>query len=51
MQMEDLLIEIKDLHVEFDVRQGIVKAVDGLDLDIKRGKTTGVIGESGCGSL
>jgi len=43
------LIEVKDLHVEFDVRAGTVKAVDGLFLDIYRGKTMGVIGESGCG--
>ncbi len=44
-----LLVEIKDLHVEFDVRAGIVKAVDGLNFDIRRGQTMGVIGESGCG--
>jgi peptide/nickel transport system ATP-binding protein len=43
------LIEVKDLHVEFDVRAGIVKAVDGMFLDINRGQTVGVIGESGCG--
>jgi oligopeptide/dipeptide ABC transporter ATP-binding protein len=45
----DVLIEVKDLHVEFDVRAGIVKAVDGLYLTIRRGQTVGVIGESGCG--
>jgi len=43
------LIEVKDLRVEFDVRAGIVKAVDGLSMTINRGKTLGVIGESGCG--
>jgi peptide/nickel transport system ATP-binding protein len=43
------LIEVKDLRVEFDVRAGIVKAVDGLTLTIQRGRTLGVIGESGCG--
>ncbi len=43
------LIEVKNLRIEFDVRAGIVKAVDGLDLTINRGKTLGVIGESGCG--
>jgi oligopeptide/dipeptide ABC transporter ATP-binding protein len=43
------LIEVKDLRVEFDVRAGVVKAVDGLSLDIYRGRTMGVIGESGCG--
>jgi peptide/nickel transport system ATP-binding protein len=45
----NLLIDIKDLRVEFDVRAGIVKAVDGLNFDIRRGQTMGVIGESGCG--
>jgi oligopeptide/dipeptide ABC transporter ATP-binding protein len=43
------LIEVKDLRVEFDVRQGVIKAVDGLNLTINRGQTVGVIGESGCG--
>src|SRR5919108_2375001 len=43
------LVEVKDLRVEFDVRDGVVKAVDGLNLTIHRGKTLGAIGESGCG--
>ena len=43
------LVEVRDLRVEFDVRAGIVKAVDGLNLTIHRGRTLGVIGESGCG--
>jgi len=45
----DTLVEVKDLKVEFDVREGIIKAVDGLSLEVKRGRTLGVIGESGCG--
>ena len=47
--MSDPLIEIKDLKVEFDVRDGIVHALDGVTFTIERGKTLGVIGESGCG--
>jgi oligopeptide/dipeptide ABC transporter ATP-binding protein len=47
--MSDLLVEVNDLRVEFDVRAGVVKAVDGLNLAINRGQTVGVIGESGCG--
>ncbi len=43
------LIEVRDLKVEFDIRGGVVKAVDGLTYDIKRGQTVGIIGESGCG--
>ena len=47
--MTEPLIEVKDLRVQFAVRDGIVKAVDGLNMTIYRGKTLGVIGESGCG--
>jgi ABC-type dipeptide/oligopeptide/nickel transport system ATPase component len=49
MTEKPLLVEIKDLKVEFDVRDGIVKAVDGATFEIRRGQTMGVIGESGCG--
>jgi oligopeptide/dipeptide ABC transporter ATP-binding protein len=45
----DPLINVKDLHVEFDVRDGIVHAVDGASFTIYRGQTLGIIGESGCG--
>ena len=48
-EQKEPLIEVRDLLVEFDVRAGVVKAVDGLSLDIYRGKTMGLIGESGCG--
>ncbi|MBN2501827.1 MAG: ABC transporter ATP-binding protein [Anaerolineales bacterium] len=47
--MSEPLVEIKDLKVQFDVRDGIVKAVDGATFTINRGETLGVIGESGCG--
>ena len=47
--MSDLLVEVKSLKVQFDVRDGIVKAVDGATFEIYRGQTLGVIGESGCG--
>jgi peptide/nickel transport system ATP-binding protein len=47
--MAEPLVEVKDLRVEFNVREGIVKAVDGFTLTINRGETVGVIGESGCG--
>lgn len=45
----DFLIEIKDLKTYFYMNQGIVKAVDGVNMAIRRGKTLGVVGESGCG--
>jgi peptide/nickel transport system ATP-binding protein len=45
----DPLVTVKDLHVDFDVRDGIVHAVDGCSFNIYRGQTLGIIGESGCG--
>ena len=48
--MEDkLLIEMKDLRVHFSIDEGILKAVDGVDLAIYEGRTLGLVGESGCG--
>ena len=43
------LVEIKDLRVYFHLSEGIVRAVDGVDFKLKRGRTLGVVGESGCG--
>ena len=47
--MKQPLVEIKDLNVHFEVRDGTVKAIQGASFDIIRGQTTGIIGESGCG--
>ena len=46
---DDVLMSVRDLRIRFDVRDGIVNAVDGANFTIQRGKTLGVIGESGCG--
>lgn len=43
------ILEIDDLHTYFFTDQGTVKSVDGVSFDIPRGKTVGVVGESGCG--
>jgi peptide/nickel transport system ATP-binding protein len=43
------LLEIRDLHVSFATRDGIVHAVDGVSLSVDRGRTLGVVGESGSG--
>jgi oligopeptide/dipeptide ABC transporter ATP-binding protein len=45
----DTLVEIKDLRTYFYLAEGVVHAVEGVDLTIKRGQTLGVVGESGCG--
>ena len=43
------LLEIKDLRSYFFTEDGVVKAVDGLDLKVRRGEVMGLVGESGCG--
>jgi peptide/nickel transport system ATP-binding protein/oligopeptide transport system ATP-binding protein len=43
------LLEIRNLKTYFDVRGGILKAVDEVSLKIKMGETLGLVGESGCG--
>ena len=47
--MSDALLKITGLETHFFTPEGIVKAVDGVSFDIPRGKTLGVLGESGCG--
>lgn len=43
------VLEVNNLKVYFYLDIGVVKAVDGVDFIIERGKTLGIIGESGCG--
>jgi peptide/nickel transport system ATP-binding protein len=43
------IVEFDDLHTYFFTDIGTVKAVDGVSFDVPRGKTVGVVGESGCG--
>jgi peptide/nickel transport system ATP-binding protein len=43
------LLEIRGLQTEFVTDDGVVRAVDGVDLAIDRGETLGLVGESGCG--
>src|SRR5678815_3299329 len=45
----DLLIDVRNLRTHFFTDDGVVKAVDGVSFPIYKGKTLGVVGESGCG--
>ena len=53
--MKEYIIQIKDLRKHFPVKNvwgtdiALVKALDGVDLNIEEGKTFGIVGESGCG--
>ena len=47
--MTDTLLDIRGLKTWFATDDGMVRAVDGVDLKIGRGETVGVVGESGCG--
>ncbi|MCB0105542.1 MAG: ABC transporter ATP-binding protein [Caldilineaceae bacterium] len=49
MSQNELLIEIKNLKTHFFTDEGIVRAVDGVDMTIYRNKTLCIVGESGCG--
>ena len=47
--MRDAILEVRDLVTAFDTDAGRVTAVDGVSFDVPRGKTLGIVGESGCG--
>ena len=47
--IKDLLLEIKDLRINFYTYRGIVKALNGVNLKIYKGEFFGLVGETGCG--
>jgi len=48
-QGERPLLSVRGLRKGFVVRRGVLRAVDGVDLDVRRGECAGLVGESGCG--
>ena len=47
--VKDLLLEIKDLRINFYTYRGVVKALNGVNLKIYKGEFFGLVGETGCG--
>ena len=46
---DGVILELRDLRTYFHLDEGTLKAVDGVDLAIREGRTLGIVGESGCG--
>ena len=47
--MSDIILEVKNLKKYFKTPKGMLHAVDDVSFTIERGKTLGIVGESGCG--
>ena len=47
--MSDNILEIQGLKTHFFTKEGVVKAVDGIDLYVGKNEAIGIVGESGCG--
>jgi len=49
VKTDDKILEVKGLKTYFYTEDGVVRAVDGVDFDVKRGEIVAIVGESGCG--
>ena len=47
--MNNNILEIKNLHTYFYTDSGVIKSVDGVDIELREGSTLGIVGESGSG--
>ncbi|HWO74684.1 MAG TPA: ABC transporter ATP-binding protein [Bacillus sp. (in: firmicutes)] len=46
---KETILEVRDLQTHFFSKRGVIKAVDGVDFEVVKGETLGIVGESGCG--
>jgi peptide/nickel transport system ATP-binding protein len=46
---QDAILKLSDIYISYETRKGDVPAVRGVSMDVHRGKTVGLVGESGCG--
>src|SRR5215204_5903929 len=49
MESNGTILSVNDLRTYFQTEDGVVKAVDGITFELKRGETLGIVGESGSG--
>ena len=49
MSTQETILEVEDLKTQFFTEEGVVRAVDGIDFDVRRGEIVGLVGESGAG--
>src|SRR5271154_4674971 len=47
--MSEKILEVKNLQTSFFTEDGVVRAVDDVSFNVYKGKTLGIVGESGCG--
>lgn len=45
----NMLLELSDLHIQFETEDQVIRAVDGVSFTLDRGQVLGLVGESGCG--
>ena len=49
MSDSNVLLSVEDLHVHFVTSRGVVRAVEGVSYQVRRGEVLAIVGESGCG--